>query len=67
MNFYAYIPTEKGKEPMGTANRKLFTTDSPQKAITQARKALGEVFKLYSYTNLYNDKTFKLVMNTWKK
>lgn len=63
--YYAYIPTKEGKEPLGTRNRFKFQLKSDDNyAIKKARKQLGSRFRLFSYTNFYNDTTFILITDT---
>ena len=60
MTFYAYVPTDEGKEPMGTFNRILIELKTVNGAIRQAKRRLGtDKFRLFSYTNFYDEKTFK--------
>lgn len=62
MNFYAYEPDKNGNEPMGTEGRVLFELKTTRGAIRRAfRRFSGRPFRLYKYTNFYNDKTFTLI------
>lgn len=62
MEYYAYIPKEDGLEPLGTENRLIMKNLKTQNgAIRKARRILGNSCKVFSYTNFYNDKTFKQV------
>lgn len=63
MKFYAYAPKD-GKEPMGTDRKLLFELKSIKGAHRRAQRVLGErygEYVLFTYTNFYNDKTFKKV------
>jgi hypothetical protein len=60
MKFYAYLPDKNGNEPLGSFNKLLFQL----KTISGARRKVDRIFngenhKLFSYTNFYDDKTFK--------
>jgi hypothetical protein len=60
MKFYAYIPTVRGKEPTGSANKLLFELRTIEGAIRRAKRILNtDNFQLYSYSNFYDNKTFK--------
>jgi hypothetical protein len=59
--FYAYKPDKSGREPLGTSGRTLFELKTVDGAKNRAKKMLGSGYKLYTYTNFYNDKTFKVV------
>jgi hypothetical protein len=59
--FYAYKPDSKGKEPIGSIHRTLFELKTVDGAKNRAKKRLGSGYKLYKYTNFYDDKTFKIV------
>jgi hypothetical protein len=64
MKFYAYIPTNDRREPMGTENRILFDLKTIRGAINHCNKQLGEnTYVLFSYTNIYNDNTFKCLVD----
>lgn len=62
MKYYAYVPTEEGEEPMGTANRIKFQLKTNRGAIRRAKRVLGDNFCLFTYTNFYNDLTFKEII-----
>ena len=62
MKFYAYIPTDEGREPLGTEHNTLFELKTVKGAIKRSRQSLGSTnFRLYTYWNFYDDSTFKLV------
>jgi len=62
MKFYAYIPTDEGREPMGTEHRTIFELKTIKGAIKHAKRRLGSTnFRLYIYWNFYDNSTFKLV------
>lgn len=62
MKFYAYIPREDGTEPMGTDHTTLFELKTIKGAIKRAGRSLNSLyFRLYTYQNFYDDKTFRLV------
>lgn len=61
MKYYAYKLTDKGTEPMGTSGRILFELKTHKGAIRRALCVLGHNFRLFSYTNFYDDKTFREV------
>lgn len=60
MKFYAYLPNEDGKEPIGTENRILFELKTLKGAEMKCCKRFKtHKFKLFSYTNAYDIKTFR--------
>ena len=64
MNFYAYKGThDLGKEPLGSDNRMIWrglkTPRSPKKT---CRELWGDNFRLFSFTNFYDDTTFQRVL-----
>jgi len=63
MNFYMYKgKDELGKEPLGTSGRHIWRDlKTVRGAITRARSLYGEDFTLYTFSNFYDDKTFKKV------
>ena len=61
MKFYAYKPTKEGKEPIGSDRRTLFELKTIQGAHKRARSVLGPNYRLFRYTNFYDDKTFRQV------
>lgn len=65
MNFYAFIPREDGKSPLGTGGRTIIRDFKLERnAKKRARIALGtDKFVMFRYTEFYNNKTFKLVYN----
>ena len=60
MNFYAYIPREDGKEPCGTANKVLSREYKTLWNFIKFRLGSNSRFRIYSFTNFYDDSTFKL-------
>jgi len=61
MKFYAYIPTVDGEEPVGTFSRVLFELKTVRGAKRRAERLLGSNYKLFQYTNFYDDKTFRRI------
>lgn len=64
MNFYAYKGNDPlGKEPLGSENRLIWKDLKTIKgARNRAKKAFGnQPFKLYTFTNFFDDKTFSEV------
>jgi hypothetical protein len=63
MKFYAYIPDKNGREPMGTANRFLFEVKTKTGALNKCKRLFNnnQNFRLFSYTEIYDDKTFNLI------
>jgi len=61
MKFYAYKPTKDGKEPVGGDRKLLFELKTVRGAHNRARGALGSNYRLFRYTNFYDDKTFREV------
>jgi len=63
MKFYAYLGSQElGKEPLGTFGKMLFELKTRQGAKNRCRRIWGDKeFRLYTYTNFYNDSTFKEV------
>ena len=64
VNYYGYISREDGSEPTGSEGRILFTLKTKSGAIKRCQRVLGKRFKLYTYTNLYNNNTHILI---WKE
>ncbi len=62
MKFYAYKPTKEGKEPLGSMNCILFELKTIRGAKARAKRNFKDNFKLFSYTNFYDDKTFKEIL-----
>lgn len=60
MKFYAYIPDKNDNEPLGTEGKLLFELKTINGAIKRCEKYL-KVYRLYTYTNFYDDKTFRLL------
>ena len=62
MKFYAYIPTNKGNEPLGTDNRILFEFKTIRRAVNYSNRVLGNgKYRLFTYTNIYNDNTYERI------
>jgi len=61
MKFYAYKPTKDGGEPLGTSGRTLFELKTVAGAHRRARSVLGPRYRLFRYTNFYDNKTFRRV------
>jgi hypothetical protein len=63
MKFYAYIgKAELGKESLGTFGRHLFELKTTKGAIRHCKNYFnGKDFRLYVYSNFFNNKTFKEV------
>ena len=69
MKFYVYTPDENcnypdalKNEPVGTFGKMMFELKTTNGAINRCNKGFGsQPFLLYSYTNFYDNKTFKLV------
>jgi len=61
MKFYAYKPTKDGREPLGSDRRILFELKTIAGAHRRARSVLGSDYRLFRYTNFYDDKTFRRV------
>lgn len=71
MKFYGYIETSEGKEPIGSEGRILFELGTVPGAIRRVRRfaslnsfekgkfQIPHVARLFSYTNFYDQKTFK--------
>lgn len=72
MKYYAYIPREDGSEPMGSGlgENTLFECKGGLRyAIPMAKRRLRnrDNFVLISYTNFYDDKTFKILKGEHKQ
>ena len=66
MKFYAYIPRLDGSEPCGTINACLIELKTVKGVVKQAVRRLGtNKIIVKSYTNLYDDSTFKIVYDNW--
>lgn len=65
MDYYAFIPQENGRAPLGSANQTILRNFVMKRnAIKQAKIRLGnEKIVVMSFTNFYDDKTFRLVHN----
>ncbi len=62
MRYYAYKGSfPLGEEPLGTDNRILFELKTHAGARRRARGQLGPEFRLYTFTNFYDDSTFEPV------
>lgn len=71
MKFYGYVPTKEGKEPLGTEGRTMFELETVPGAIRKMRRYASTVkspklsapsFKLFSYTNFYDESTYKQII-----
>jgi hypothetical protein len=59
MKFYAYKGDYPfGKEPLGCDGRLIFELKTIRGALKRCYQYLGSPFKLFSFTNIYNDATF---------
>lgn len=66
-SFYAYLGKENlGSESCGSEGKFLWDDlKTAIGAINRMRKlAKGKPFKIYTYTNFYNNKTFKLIFES---
>jgi len=62
MRFYAYVPNDEGKEPLGTSHRVLFQLKTVRGAIRHCRRTLGwDRFRLFSYFNFHKEETHRMV------
>lgn len=65
MKYYAYILTEQNTEPLGSFGRVFFEakTFNPKKLIKMAKDRLpkNKSFRLFSYTNFYDNNTYRLI------
>lgn len=61
MKFYAYKPNEHGGEPLGSGNKLIFELGTLRGAVKRCERYLGTNYRLYIYSNFYDDKTFRLV------
>lgn len=63
MKFYAYKGDyEIGHEPCGTEGKLMFELKTTRGAIKRVRGIFkSSPFKLYTYTNFYDDNTFRVV------
>lgn len=61
-NYYVYNTTDElGNEPLGTEGNHVFT-DTTLKLVKRVIKTWGfNKYSIYSFTNFYDDKTFKLI------
>lgn len=60
-NFYAYKPQADGRARLGTEGRLLFKLKTKRGAIRRATRALGYNVCVYTYSNFYDNKTFRKV------
>ena len=71
MQFYAFIPRADGSAPCGTQNqiiiRDLKTVRGAIKRLNNFSTWKGKPFKLFTFSNLYDDNTHKLVYTNPKK
>ena len=60
--YYAYIPRDDGTEPIGSENKTMFELKTNAGAIRRCKRYFGNKrFRLHTYTNFYDDITFRLV------
>lgn len=60
MKFYAYKGKEElGKEPLGTFNKQVIELKTINGAKRRCVNVWGNDYKLYSFTNFYDNKTFQ--------
>lgn len=65
MNFIAFIPKEDGTQPVGSDKQTIIRDlKTVRGAVARAKASLGQSFVLYSYLNLYDEKTWKQVYNS---
>lgn len=75
MKFYGYVVTIEGKEPLGTEGRTMFEAANVPAAIRRMRRYVSSVpllpfykfpnpreYRLFSYTNFYDQSTFKQII-----
>ena len=62
MKFYAYKGNyELGKEPLGTFDKMMFELKTTKGALRRCYQCFKTDFRLYYYSNFYDNKTFKEV------
>lgn len=67
MNFYAYLPDKDGSEPCGTDNRIVSKNEYKTLSSFMRYRLIPyysnnfNLFKVFTFTNFYDDKTFKQV------
>lgn len=63
MNFYCYKGTHPlGEEPIGTADRYIYRNRKSLVILIRRLLSYGwTTFSIYTFTNFYDDSTFKLV------
>ena len=62
MKFYAYKGKEPlGKEPLGSFNKQIIELKTVNGAKRRCINAWGSDYSLYSFTNIYDDKTFRQI------
>lgn len=61
-NYYVYNTTDElGNEPLGTEKKHIFT-NTTLKLVKRVIRTWGfDKYSIYSFTNFYDDKTFKLI------
>jgi hypothetical protein len=62
--YFAYRPGRDGRYPLGTEGKLLFKLKTDQGAVQRARKVLGPHACVFTYSNFYDNKTFRLVAGT---
>ena len=50
-----------GTEPMGTSDQMIIDLKTVQGALKRARRYFGHGVRLYSFTNIYNQDTYRLI------
>lgn len=61
MKFYAYVQDSHGKEPVGGDRRLIFELKTERGAYNRALRCLGDRFTLQTYSNFYDDQTFRTI------
>lgn len=61
MKFYAYVPDKNGNEPMGTFGSFLIDLKTLRGAINRVKSYGKTNFRIFTYTNFYDEKTFTKV------
>lgn len=61
-SYYAYTPTQDGKEPIGTEGRHLLALKTDEGAMRRCDRLFRDKpYRLYQYSNIYDDKTFRFI------
>lgn len=65
MNFYAYIPTATGQQPLGTFDQRLIkdlkTTRGAINRLKSVERWNKSAFVLQTYTHIYDESTYRTV------